>query len=268
MTFGPSFIVGVDLGTRHDYTALSVMQQHVLSGSAMDLLHRLQAGEFESGYRQLGAYGQLGSRALTPTSVHEYRYDLIDLQRWRGEGYSVVVPKLREVMQRLRQLAFDQQQTAGRYQPREPGIGVLVDHTGVGVAVVEEIRNAGVDCIGVTITGGDAISHDRDDYRVPKRELVTRTQVVMETKRLQIASQLPLAPTLVAEMDNFKVKKIILTGHDSYGAGADWRDGNHDDLVLSVAMGLWWGEHTAQDAVASVRFEAEMADYYFHTLGI
>lgn len=261
MAFGPYFIIGVDLGTRHDYTALSVMQQHVMPDSLMDLLIRKRAGEFDYGYRQTGAYGQIVSRALTPSSVHQYRYDLIDLQRWRGEGYSVVVPKLREVMQRLRQLGFDQQREEGRYQQHEPGIGVLVDGTGVGVAVVEEIRNAGIPCIGVTITGGDAISHDRDDYRVPKRELVTRTQVVMETKRLQIASQLQHAPTLVSEMDNFKIKKIALTGNDSYGAGADWRDGNHDDLVLSVAMGLWWGEHTATDDVQGMQFSIEMEDY-------
>ena len=29
-----------------------------------------------------------------------------------------------------------------------------------------------------------------------------------------------------------------LTAHDSYGA---WREGAHDDMVLAVAIAVWWG---------------------------
>jgi hypothetical protein len=34
-----------------------------------------------------------------------------------------------------------------------------------------------------------------------------------------------------------------VTGHDSYGAGEDSRENNHDDCVLAVAMACWYGEH-------------------------
>jgi len=35
------------------------------------------------------------------------------------------------------------------------------------------------------------------------------------------------------------VKINLATGHDSYEA---WREGDHDDLVLAVAMACWTGE--------------------------
>jgi hypothetical protein len=28
----------------------------------------------------------------------------------------------------------------------------------------------------------------------------------------------------------------------SYGVVADWREGQHDDLVLATALAAWWGE--------------------------
>ena len=31
-----------------------------------------------------------------------------------------------------------------------------------------------------------------------------------------------------------------MTAHDSYSA---WREEDHDDLVISVALAAWWGEN-------------------------
>ena len=242
--YTPTFLVGLDLGTRHDYTALSVLQQHILPGSRTAAM---LADEDNS---------------VLVNAEHEYRYDLIELSRWRGEGYSVVIPRLRALLPTLRQAGYQQQWDAGRPAQYEPNVTVLVDHTGVGIAIVEAIRNAGIPCQGVTITGGDTITNDGDDWRVPKRELVARTQVLLETKRLKIASRLPLAATLVAEFDNFRSKKAVLTGHDSYGAGQDWREGNHDDLVLSVAMAAWFGEHHAMEDVELMESHIALQNYY------
>jgi hypothetical protein len=62
---------------------------------------------------------------------------------------------------------------------------------------------------------------------------------LMQNKQLKIAQEMPLAETLRKELLNFKVKINIATGHDSYEA---WREGDHDDLVLAVAMPCWCGE--------------------------
>ncbi len=55
----------------------------------------------------------------------------------------------------------------------------------------------------------------------------------------KVAEALPEAPTLIQEVLAFKVK-ITANAHDTYEA---WREGVHDDLVLSVAMAAWFGEH-------------------------
>jgi hypothetical protein len=72
----------------------------------------------------------------------------------------------------------------------------------------------------------------------PRRRLESPSQ----NGRLKVAKDLPHAKTLTNELVNFKVK-ISLTGHDSYGAVEDWRQGNHDDLVLALALPCWYGEN-------------------------
>ena len=61
----------------------------------------------------------------------------------------------------------------------------------------------------------------------------------MQIGQLKIAEGMRLAATLRKELLNFKVKINIATAHDSYEA---WREGDHDDLVLAVAMACWCGE--------------------------
>ena len=117
---------------------------------------------------------------------------------------------------------------------------VVVDTTGVGLPVFEMLRTAGVrNLYGVTIHSGDAVSRDGAIHRVPKRELVSTLQVLFQSGRLQIADGLTDGPVLRHELQNFKAKINLATGHDSYEA---WREGDHDDLVLSLAMACWHAE--------------------------
>ena len=74
---------------------------------------------------------------------------------------------------------------------------------------------------------------------MPKRDLVSTISVLLQTERLKVAESLQDAALLVQELLNFRVKIDPLTAHDSYGA---WREGQHDDLVLAVALASWYGE--------------------------
>jgi hypothetical protein len=69
--------------------------------------------------------------------------------------------------------------------------------------------------------------------KVPKRDLITATLVLLQNGHLKIAEILPLKDVLIKELLNFRVKINISTAHDSYEA---WREGDHDDLVLCVAL--------------------------------
>jgi hypothetical protein len=91
----------------------------------------------------------------------------------------------------------------------------------------------------VLIHGGDKAAHEGNTWRVPKRDLVGSLQVLFQSGRLKISKKLPLASVLQTELMNFKVKIDPITAHDSYSA---WREQDHDDLVLSVALAAWYGE--------------------------
>ena len=118
---------------------------------------------------------------------------------------------------------------------------LIVDATGVGRPVVDLIRpGLGPRLCAVTITGG--VNETREIIRggswwtVPKRNLVSTAQVMLQSRRLKIAASLPEAATLTRELEGFQVKIDSETAHDSYGA---WRTGAHDDLVLAVALAIW-----------------------------
>ena len=67
----------------------------------------------------------------------------------------------------------------------------------------------------------------------------TAPLVLMQNDRLLIAEDLKLRETLVRELLNFKRKINISTANTTYEA---WREGDHDDLVLSLAMAAWVGQ--------------------------
>ena len=124
---------------------------------------------------------------------------------------------------------------------------LIVDATGVGRPVVDAFRAAGfarpgVALVAILITGGDAVPYDRASgyWRVPKRDLVGILAVLLQTRRLKVAAALPHAPTLLTELQNVRVKIDPQTAHDSYSA---WREADHDDLVLAVALAVWRGEN-------------------------
>lgn len=130
-----------------------------------------------------------------------------------------------------------------RAHPRLRGkVELVVDATGVGRPVVDMLRDRGCEPRPVTIHGGTETTEVDGYWRVPKRDLVGSMAVALQTKRLHVVKSLKLAETLSREMRNFKVK-ISQKAHDSYEA---WREGEHDDLVLAVALAVWWGEKTAR----------------------
>ena len=67
---------------------------------------------------------------------------------------------------------------------------------------------------------------------------VTATlQALLSSGRLKIAAELPLAEVLKRELLHFKVK-ITVAGNETFEA---WRERDHDDLVLALALALYVG---------------------------
>ena len=111
-----------------------------------------------------------------------------------------------------------------RYDGPLADAALVVDATGVGAAVVDQLRALDLRPVAVTIHGGDRVSREGDAYRVPKRDLVASVQVPLQNGALKVAAGLALAGTLKEELLTFKVKIDPATAHDSYSA---WREGQH-----------------------------------------
>ena len=129
---------------------------------------------------------------------------------------------------------------------KRPEVGedwrLVVDATGVGRPVVDLLRDAlGAErarVMAVTIVGGGEPGWGKVGASVPKRDLVTNLLVLLESGRLELAAGVPELETFVREASAFQVK-LTSAGHDIYG---QWREGEHDDLVLSVALAAWVAE--------------------------
>jgi hypothetical protein len=115
---------------------------------------------------------------------------------------------------------------------------LIADATGVGRPVMDMLRGAELGCTRlwpVLITGGDVETYANGHYRVAKRDLIVGLQSPLQRRGLQIAAGMKFGPVLAREMAEMRVK-ITASGSEQYGA---WREGEHDDLVLAVALACW-----------------------------
>jgi len=236
------YCLGLDLGQARDYSALAIIEEQLYVGEAWanEVLHQqdyqkgLSAGwvspaaiiPYQAGLA-LRLSDQYGRPAEVPLAVrHLERFEL-------GTKYTDVVGKVATLVR----------SDSLRHMPAV----LLVDKTGVGAAVLDSFTHARIGATAITLHGGSSVTRDpqRAGFRVPKRDLVTVTQVLLQNGRLRVASDLPEAETLKKELLNFRVKIDPKTAHDSY---EHWRESAHDDLVLAVSMAAWfrqyWNRHT------------------------
>ncbi len=125
---------------------------------------------------------------------------------------------------------------------RAVGFCVVVDVTGVGRAVLEMVEEAGVqNIVPVLITSGNDVTFDEETgiWHVPKKEIISVLQVVIQGRRMKFSKHLPLAGTFEKELLAFKAK-VTKKGNDQYEA---WRARDHDDIVLAGGIALWKGEY-------------------------
>jgi hypothetical protein len=174
--------------------------------TALTVLERIEAAE-----------GTAAQSGLSPGIRAHVRH----LQRFAlGTSYPDIVDRVKSLVERA--------PIKGNYQ-------LVADATGCGRPVIDLLHQADVTTVPVLITGGTATNYDNGYWHVPKRELVSRLQVMLQSGRLKIADGLPEGPVLVKELLTFQVK-ITDSANDVYGA---WREGQHDDLVLALALATW-----------------------------
>lgn len=228
MSWYVDYYLGADFGQANDFTALALIEEPVWIPARTE--------NDPTALHPIGHEGWVSPSVLVPSQVGHFRslnyhqgrppyppLSLRHLERLRHVSYGKIVERIAAL------LAQPPLSTAAVY--------LVVDHTGVGRGVLDWLVAAGLSPLGVTITGGSEVHYDpaRELVTCPKRDLVVACQAALQNERLRIAPGLEHASTLVDELKNYRVK-ISAAGHDSYDA----REGAHDDLVLAVALAVWW----------------------------
>jgi len=207
------YLVGLDLGQAVDHTAIAVAE----------VLH-VPTGEREG---VPGAVGQARDGRVIPITREKLRrhFHIRHLERFElGLSYPRMAQDVAALLNR---------------EPLRSGETTLVmDRGSIGRAVSDLLELADLSCnlALVTSTGGDHETRDGYTWTVPKRNLVSSAQVLLQQGRLRIAAGLPLAATLAQELADYQVR-ISQAGHDSYSAPS----GQHDDLVSALSLIAWFG---------------------------
>jgi hypothetical protein len=209
-------IIGVSLGHRHEKTAISVVERPYVS-----------TGEIFNAVYYDGPYGRARFE-LREKVLAEYR--LRHLERHGPPSrYSEVAQRIPEIVHEIGDdiiLVVDNTAT-GR-----PAYSLILSELS---AALKSTRIRFTQC-PITVSGvAGGMSKSPDvGYLVPRRDLISATQIVFEKERLKIAADLELAGTLKDELSSFK-QKPSKPSDDLEG----WREGKDDDLVLAVASGIW-----------------------------
>jgi hypothetical protein len=210
-------IMGLDLGQAADHSALAILSESPVLESD---------GRIATDHRG----GIL------------FRFDCVHLERFPlGTDYPAIIGRVEELVR------------SPRLQPRPR---LVIDATGAGRPVVDLFLNAKlpVEIAPLTITAGSEVREARWNvtttraYWVPKIELVSTVQALLQTRRLRVVPRLALADVLKSELLGFKIK-ITSSANEAFGA---WREGAHDDLVLAVAMAAWVDERQVFQPMVAV----------------
>jgi hypothetical protein len=208
-----TFFIGVELGQVSDVTAIAVVQCLTLRFLRSEEIRTNNWVSVQPVYQ-----GPDGKEVRDHPPVN---FALRHLERIpAGVSYPEIVNRFEALHRQLRKPV------------------TVLDATGVGKAAVELFRKTNVSVSVFTLVAGDQTIRDGSNYRIPKRDVISSTQVLLQTGRLKIARSLPHAALLARELVNFRFR----VGQERSEDVLDWREGPDDDLVLALAIAAWEAE--------------------------
>lgn len=143
---------------------------------------------------------------------------------------------------------------------------LIVDGTGVGVAVVDIFREKGLNPIPIVATaggtprpiysevgnilgGGHQLRGMRtvSEWHVPKVEMVQAGQVAMEQHLVRIAPNINHLDDFKEQLMGFKGRFNEATKYTKYDAEDDEV---HDDFITCYLMAMWWSRTKSENTLA------------------
>jgi hypothetical protein len=196
--------VSVDLGQASDYTAISVIHHELVPLDEFTV----SPPEKEN---------------IIIKQKAEQRFTVRALERLQlGMPYTDQVAYVGELLRR----------------PPLPEVGadLVIDGSGVGRPVADMFEAANLQPHQIYITAGFEVERKAQRvFTVPKVTLISNLDAQMHSGSLQIHNSLTEAGALKEELRDIR-RSITAAGRVTYQA----RGSQNDDLVLSIACGLWW----------------------------
>ena len=233
------YVIAADLGQVNDPTAVAVLKRRLVPTG-----ERYQHSEYDPGRGPGFGYFEVRQ----PVEQH---YDLIRLDRVQlRTPYTHIARGLVKLLQEFYYAHIRSED----YDGEQAHVGLAVDATGVGRAVVDILNKEVGEHIKpgeprllwwpVVAHGGATTHHGGGFYHVPKRDLIASGLICYQSGRLHVG-KLRHRDVLEEELRNYRLKQNAVTGHDSYGP---FREGQHDDLLFATCLGCWaWERGTKKE---------------------
>jgi hypothetical protein len=199
-----SLSIGIDIGKRHDPTAIVVCVAE----------ERRNQGRWET------------------------HFSIPFLKRLElNTPYPDQARQLLEISKKATLKFWEDQQQKNRTGMIRGQYQIYVDVTGVGDAVVDMLK-PGAKSIGplhpCRFVAGDRINKvNYKEYMIGKAHFVSRLQVLAESKLIHLPPGHPEAQQLSQEMLDFDIDVDETSGKATFGA---MRPGTHDDLVCALGL--------------------------------
>ena len=236
------YMVSADFGQTTDYTAVAVTRR------------RLEPTSERYNHEGLRWEGDIYHGGMVPfreaRQDAEQHYDLIRLDRVQlHTPYTKIARGIVKLLTELYQLHMRED---GLREAQPVTVGLAIDEGGVGKAVKDILLDALEDGIEqgrphirflpVTVHGGANTTRSGGYYHIPKRDLVHAGIVAYQNGTLHVG-KLRHRGVLEEELKNYRLKQNISTG---YAAFEPLREGQHDDLLFAVCLGVWAWERAIE----------------------
>lgn len=123
---------------------------------------------------------------------------------------------------------------------------LLVDATGIGEVVCDNLKDVGLNVTKILFTSGDKAEplirknksgfEVNEGWKVPKNELVDTLALLFQQRRIRIADGIPFEADIRKQLAHFtgvmSKNKNIIYNND--------KDSTHDDIISMLAMMGWW----------------------------
>ena len=154
----------------------------------------------------------------TPSHDEAATFEVIHLDRFGAERrYPAIIGLVAEIVA-TRQLGQ-------RYT-------LLMDITATGRPPLKLFEDCGLYPRAMQIVAGTETAYANGVQSLPRRDMVSVVQMLLQSNRLLVADALELAPDLVADLQAF----------DPQPPPAGQAPHRNEDLVRAVALACWWGD--------------------------